>query len=112
MCKAWRDSYSTFRKWAFENGYNQNAPRGACVIDRIDNSKGYKPSNCRWVSSSKQNTQKIDTIIYSYYGKKMNAREWSKYLGIEYQKLLTMLHKGVTIGDIVRQNKAKTLNGI
>lgn len=40
----WHD-FMTFRAWAMENGYTENL-----VIDRIDSSQGYNPSNCRWVT--------------------------------------------------------------
>ena len=37
-----------------ENGYNENAPKGECTIDRIDPFGNYEPSNCRWVSMAEQ----------------------------------------------------------
>ena len=36
MCDEWRDSYQAFHDWAFANGYDPDAPRGQCTIDRID----------------------------------------------------------------------------
>jgi hypothetical protein len=49
------------------NGYDENAPRGKCTIDRIDNDKGYSPDNCRWVdmkvqSSNKSSNRKAENI--------------------------------------------------
>ena len=53
VCEEW-NSFETFMKWAYANGYDKNAKRGECTIDRIDNDKGYSPDNCRWVSMSVQ----------------------------------------------------------
>ena len=45
VCSAWRKSFEDFRDWAMQNGYQPGLQ-----IDRIDDSKGYSPDNCRFVS--------------------------------------------------------------
>lgn len=54
ICDEWRNDYAAFRDWAMANGYDPNAPRGVCTIDRIDVDGNYEPSNCRWVSMAVQ----------------------------------------------------------
>lgn len=44
VCQEWQD-FLSFEKWSLENGYSDNL-----TIDRIDSSKGYNPSNCRWIT--------------------------------------------------------------
>jgi len=53
VCDEWHD-YLAFRKWAVENGYDENAPYGACTIDRINPFGNYEPSNCRWTDMDTQ----------------------------------------------------------
>lgn len=45
MCDEWRDNYQAFHDWAFANGYDPDAPRSQCTIDRIDVNGDYEPSN-------------------------------------------------------------------
>jgi len=67
ICKEWIDDSSSFYDWALNNGYDDNLS-----LDRIDNSKGYFPENCIWVSKhiqsqnssqAKLNTNKVKEIL-------------------------------------------------
>lgn len=53
VCDEWQD-FEKFRKWALDNGYDEQAKRGECTIDRIDPFGNYEPDNCRWVTLKEQ----------------------------------------------------------
>ena len=61
VCEEWVNSYMSFYNWSMSNGWKQGL-----TIDRIDNNKGYCPSNCRWttmkVQSNNRSNSKYHTI--------------------------------------------------
>lgn len=57
VCDEWKN-YKLFREWANDHGYDQNARRGECTLDRIDPFGNYEPDNCRWVSMKIQNNNR------------------------------------------------------
>ena len=57
VCDEWKNSYNEFKTWAENNGYEEDIMsngRNRLTLDRIDNTKGYCPSNCRWVTQKDQ----------------------------------------------------------
>lgn len=83
VCEEW-ESFEPFRKWAIASGYDENAERGICTLDRIDSSGNYEPSNCRWVSIAEQNrnmrkkAKKVKMDIGSKIKQAMNLRKKQK----------------------------------
>ena len=66
-CPDW-EKFSAFEQWAVNNGYNENAARGECTLDRIDVNGNYEPNNCRWVDSEIQSINRRPYGKYPYYG--------------------------------------------
>lgn len=91
MCSVWAESYEAFKAWAMQTGYDPNAPRGACTIDRIDNDGNYEPENCRWVSQREQMNNVSYNRHITYHDETHTVAEWSRLTGIPYATLLQRL---------------------
>ena len=70
VCDEWLHDFPAFREWAIQNGYSDNL-----TIDRIDNSKGYSPENCRWVSYKTQANNTRRNIVVTIDGETATIAE-------------------------------------
>ena len=78
--------YLTFKKWALENGYQDNL-----TIDRIDVNGNYEPNNCRWVTQKIQNNNQRRNIIITYQNKTQTLKQWCEELGLNYSTVQTRI---------------------
>lgn len=95
VCDEWKD-YLKFREWSLEHGY-----RIGLTIDRIDNSKGYEPSNCQWLTQS-ENSKKMQRnhkgkVILSYNGETHKLADWARILHINESTLTYQLRRGWSV---------------
>lgn len=83
ICQEWlgESGFENFSKWAYANGYDENAERGKCTIDRINNDGNYEPGNCRWITTQEQNKNKSAPQV-EFCGEKHSLKEWSKITGL------------------------------
>lgn len=72
-------------------------------IDRIDNTLGYTPENCRWATHTEQNRNRSCCIYIEIEGKKQTVKEWSIELGIKRQTIERRLKLGWSDYDAVTQ---------
>lgn len=49
MCDEWKNDFKSFYDWSINHGWERGLS-----IERIDNHKGYEPSNCKWITMSEQ----------------------------------------------------------
>lgn len=108
ICDEWKNDFYKFYVWANQNGYNPNAKRGECTIDRINNDGNYEPNNCRWVNLKEQ--QNNTRIVKKFYfcGEFLTLYQISKITGIKKSIIYKRLYRG---WDMERATKQKIRKG-
>lgn len=109
VCDEWNDKggYKRFREWAYDNGYDENAPYGKCTLDRIDVNGNYCPENCRWVDAKTQGYNKRTSTFIEFNGKSLTICQWAEYLGINQ----SILQKRRKLGWSVSEMLTTPING-
>lgn len=79
VCKEWLEDYKSFEQWALRSGYADGL-----TIDRIDNTKGYEPNNCRWATMKEQQNHRSNNRMITYKGKTQTLSQWCDELGLNY----------------------------
>lgn len=87
LCEEW-ERFMPFYEWAMANGYKDDL-----TIDRIDNSQGYYPENCRWTTVKEQANNRSTNVFYIVNGEKLTIAQISEKYGINYQCLHKRLKK-------------------
>lgn len=88
ICDAWNEDFLAF----FNDMGKRPSPKH--TIERIDNSKGYEPSNCKWATRSEQAANRRNNRLLTHLGKTLTVKEWSEETGINYRTIMTRLSKG------------------
>lgn len=78
VCDRWRTSFEAFLA---DMG---PMPPDKPTIDRLDNSKGYEPGNCRWASVTEQNRNKGNNVFLTYGERTMTTAEWAREIGMSH----------------------------
>lgn len=91
VCDEWKNNYLSFKEWAYANGYDENAPKKKCTLDRIDNNGNYCPENCRWVDWITQSFNRRSNRIVEFNGERRSLFEWSKITGFSTTTLYSRI---------------------
>lgn len=103
VCDEWRNDFSSFRVWALENGYDENAPFMQCTIDRIDVDGDYCPENCRWVTAREQCNNYSRNIRITYKGETHTLKEWSQILNFPYDRINQRMRRGMSFEEAIQK---------
>lgn len=112
VCDEWLDKkkgFINFYNWAIKNGYDENAKRGECTIDRINVNGDYEPSNCRWVTNKEQQINKRSNHFLTYNGETLTISQWAEKLKINDSSLTHFVNdkKGNIESFLEKEKKRK-----
>lgn len=107
VCDEWRGDggYDNFAEWAFPSGYDENAKRGDCTIERIDTEHGiYEPTNCRWASNLEQQNNKRTNVKEGYSGEVHTIAEWARLLNVNRHTLYSNHRQGYSLEHYIKNH--------
>lgn len=95
ICPEWLNSYEIFLS---DMG---KAPSNLHQIDRIDNSLGYSPENCRWLTPKENSRNRTNNKLIEWQGEAKCLAEWEdslcQMLGLKTGALHARLAKGWSV---------------
>lgn len=96
ICDEWLNDFDSFESWCIDNGWKEGLQ-----IDRIDTNGNYDPSNCRFVTSRRNNLNK-----------RVRSTNTSGYEGIGYHKRDCVFTSRIMVkGKMVNILRCYTLKG-
>lgn len=75
------DMYESYKLHVKKFGERQT------TIDRIDNDGHYCKENCKWATRHEQLNNTTRNIFYTFQGKTLTLKQWSRVLNIKYTTL-------------------------
>jgi hypothetical protein len=111
VCDRWKESFESFYG-------DMGDPPDGCTLDRIDNSLGYSPENCRWATRKQQNRNRRDNRWITWNGETRLLVSWGEdprlsSKGITAAYLARRLHSGWDLERAMTQpaDNRVTFNG-
>lgn len=113
VCTAWL-TYSTFKTWAISNGYDSTL-----TIDRINNDKGYEPSNCRFATKSVQSANSRSGVPNKtgFFGVSKDKNKFTVRICVNKERInlgtfITALEAAQVRDDYIKKNNLPNLLSI
>lgn len=92
VCDEWKHDFQAFYNWAVQNGYDKNASRNECMLERIDVNGNYCPENCCWANATvqciNQNLRKDNKTGIKGVNWDKKSNKWQAQLQINKKKVL------------------------
>lgn len=104
VCSRWKD-FSNFLK---DMGHPSNLGIGGVYLERKNNNKGYRKSNCIWATIGEQLLNRRNTIYLEHAGERKPLLSWCREKGFRYGTALARFHLGKSFEQIFKPYKKRT----
>lgn len=93
-------------RWCGESGFinflsDMGDRPSNLTIERIDNSKGYEPSNCIWANRLVQANNSINTVKVTINDETHSISEWCRIKNITYALVKQRRNRGLSLEDAI-----------
>lgn len=92
VCDEWKNDFQAFYDWAIQSGYDENALRNECTLERKDVNGNYSPENCCWANATiqciNQNLRKDNITGIRGVNWDKQSNRWQAQLQINKEKVL------------------------
>lgn len=106
MCEEWEKDFMKFYEWALKSGFDEKL-----TIDRIDNSKGYSPDNCRWATIKEQANNRTSNKYIEYNGEKLTYQQFCDKYNIKKHTFYNRYRAGWSLQKIIDTPVKEIKNG-
>lgn len=103
--KYWEDDFTHFAYWCIKHGWKKGLE-----IDRIDNDKGYYPSNCRITTEATNSRNKRSNINIAINGVTKVLADWCIDFGIAHNTASRRVKRGVSVDKLFLKPKYRKVN--
>lgn len=90
------DRWLSFKNFLHDMG---RRPSALHQLDRIDNDKGYSPSNCHWATPKENSRNKRNTVRIEVDGELVAVADLADKFGIRKQTIINRLQNGWSLED-------------
>lgn len=95
VCDRWKDDFSNFLADMGEKPSQKHS------IDRIDNNKGYEPSNCRWATIDVQANNQRKNVFIEIEGERKTIAQWAEDVQLDPEVVRMRMKRGIVGKDLL-----------